>query len=241
MTLRVSKLRAWYGATQALFDVFFEIPHGQTLALVGTNGAGKTTTVNAIAGIVYASGEIEFDGHRLDQIQAYERARVGLGLVPERRGLFWSLTVEENLDVGRGPKGGASIDTALAMFPRLASRINARASDLSGGEQQMLAIARALMRRPRLLMLDEPSLGLAPAVVDDVYDRLSLLKSSGLTILLVEQSIPRAQRFADRLCLLRNGMTAMNVEATDLKSVEALAAIALGEHQVSSSGTTGHV
>jgi branched-chain amino acid transport system ATP-binding protein len=238
MTLRVSTLRAWYDSTQALFDVAFEVPTGQTLALVGTNGAGKTTTVNAIAGIVKATGTIEFEGRRIEGTQAFERARAGIALVPEGRGLFWRQSVKENLSVGRGPDGRASENDVLALFPKLAERRETRASDLSGGEQQMLAIARAMMRQPRLLMLDEPSLGLAPAIIDDVYSRLEVLKASGLTILLVEQSIPRAQGFADRLCLLRNGTTAMTVDSNDREAVDSLAAIALGQQQIAYGGST---
>jgi branched-chain amino acid transport system ATP-binding protein len=229
VTLKVANLRAWYDSTQALFDVGFDIPAGTTLALVGTNGAGKTTTVNAIAGIVQATGSIEFEGRRIETMQPFQRARAGIALVPEGRGLFWQETVKENLSVGRGPDGHGSLDEVIALFPRLAERQNVRASNLSGGEQQMLAIARAMMRQPRLLMLDEPSLGLAPAIIDDVYSKLELLKSSGLTILLVEQSIRRARHFADRLCLLRNGVTTMSVDSSDETAVENLAAVALGE------------
>lgn len=229
MTLRVANLKAWYDSTQALFDVGFDIPAGTTLALVGTNGAGKTTTVNAIAGIVHASGSIAFEGRQIEGTQPFERARAGIALVPEGRGLFWQETVKENLSVGRGPDGRGSFEEVLTLFPRLAERQNVRASNLSGGEQQMLAIARAMMRQPRLLMLDEPSLGLAPAIIDDVYSKLDVLKSSGLTILLVEQSIRRARDFADRLCLLRNGSTTMSVDSSDDAAVENLAAVALGE------------
>lgn len=229
MTLRVSNLQAWYNSTQALFDVGFEIPSGNTLALVGTNGAGKTTTVNGIAGIVRSSGAIVFDGARIDKMQPFQRARAGIALVAEGRGLFWQGSVRENLVLGLGPQLQGSLDEAFALFPRLAERQDVRASNLSGGEQQMLAIARAVLRRPKLLMLDEPSLGLAPKIVDHVYERLEVLKSSGLTILLVEQSINRARSFSHQLCLLRNGISVMLVDSNDRSAVEHLAAVALGE------------
>jgi branched-chain amino acid transport system ATP-binding protein len=230
--LEVLELCAWYGQTQALFGIDFDIAAGETLALVGTNGAGKSTTVSAVAGLVTTSGSISFDGEPIGDRKPYERARAGIAVVPETRDLFWKMTVRENLVLGCGPGAGGGVDEALDLFPAIAGRMDSRVSDLSGGEQQMVAIARAMVRRPRLLMLDEPSLGLAPRIVTDVYERLRALKDTGITILLVEQSIPLAQGFADRLCLLRSGEAVTTVAASDTEAVGALSAVALGERAV---------
>lgn len=227
--LRVDDLRAWYGATQALFGVSFELAEGETLALVGTNGAGKTTTVRAIAGITDAVGTITLGGEDISSLAPFLRARLGIATVAEGRGLFWHMTVLENLSLGAGPGRKSDPGRVLELFPPLQSRMTSRASDLSGGEQQMLAIARAVMRQPRLLILDEPSLGLAPRIVDEVYSQLAVLQSTGVTILLVEQSIPRAARFAQRLCLLRTGQVAALVDASDADAVNELSSLALGD------------
>lgn len=227
--LKVDDLRAWYGATQALFGVSFELAEGETVALVGTNGAGKTTTVRAIAGVIEAVGKLSFGNEDISSLAPYMRARLGIATVPEGRGLFWHMTVLQNLSLGAGPGRKSDPSKVLDLFPALRSRMASRASDLSGGEQQMLAIARAVMREPRLLILDEPSLGLAPRIVDEVYAQLSVLQETGVTILLVEQSIPRAAAFAQRLCLLRTGQVATIVEASDTDSVRELSTLALGD------------
>jgi branched-chain amino acid transport system ATP-binding protein len=228
MLLRVRDLQAWYGHTQALFGVHFEIAQGETVALVGTNGAGKSTTIRALLGTVASAGVIEFDGLRLQSLKPFERARLGIAVAPEGRGLFWGMTVRENLLLGRGPEGKGTVAEMLDLFPVLEQRVNSRASDLSGGEQQMLSIARAMIRKPRFLMLDEPSLGLAPKLINVVYERLELLKSTGVTILLVEQSIARAAQFAERLCLLRTGEVAATVSTSDKPAVASLVSLALG-------------
>lgn len=227
--LEVRGLRAWYGHTQALFAIDLEIGEGETLALVGTNGAGKSTTVGAIAGFVRAEGSIRYKGLQVEGVRQYQRARMGMRLVPENRGLFWQMTVDENLELGRGRSGSrGDIEEVLEAFPLLRERRKNVASDLSGGEQQMLAIARALVGRPAFLMLDEPSLGLAPRMVDQVYETLAALKGSGLTMLLVEQSIQRARTLADRLCLIRTGEVVATVAASDESAVDRLTAEALG-------------
>ena len=232
--LEVKGLCAWYGQTQALFGLDFSVAAGETLALVGTNGAGKSTTVSAIAGLVSTSGSIRFADEPLDGRKPFERARAGIAMVPETRGLFWKMSVRENLVLGCGPGSDGNLEEATELFPAIARRMDTRVSDLSGGEQQMVAIARAIVRRPRLLMLDEPSLGLAPRIVDDVYERLRVLKSTGITLLLVEQSIPLAQEFADRLCLLRSGEVVTTVSSSDTAAVSSLSAVALGERSLQS-------
>lgn len=227
--LEVRGLRAWYGHIQALFAIDLEVGEGETLALVGTNGAGKSTTVGAIAGYVRATGSIHFRGLPVEGVRQYQRARLGMRLVPENRGLFWRMTVDENLELGRGGSGSRTdVEEVLEAFPLLGERRKNIASDLSGGEQQMLAIARALVGRPSFLMLDEPSLGLAPRMIDQVYERLANLKRSGLTMLLVEQSIQRARTLADRLCLIRTGEVVATVAASDESGVGRLTTEALG-------------
>ena len=227
--LEVRGLKAWYGHTQALFGVDLSVADGETVALVGTNGAGKSTTVGAIAGSVRSDGVVEYRGADIGSERSYRRARMGMRLVPENRGLFWHMTVEENLDLGRAVDGqSGDVDEIYETFPLLRERRRNQASDLSGGEQQMLAIARALLGRPVFLMLDEPSLGLAPRLVDQVYERLARLKATGLTMLLVEQSIHRAQTLADRLCLIRTGEVVATVSASDDRAVYRLTAQALG-------------
>lgn len=227
--LKIEHLQAWYGTTQALFDVSFDLNQGETLALVGVNGAGKTTVVRSIAGLLRTRGQMVLDGVRLDRLDAHRRVRDhGLAVVHEGRGLFATMTVRENLLVGNTKASQHSIDRAVDLFPALATRLDERVTDLSGGQQQMVALGRAILRDPRLLLLDEPSLGLAPIVIDEIYAFLGKLRETGLTMLLVEQSIPLARRVSDRLCLLRTGATQLVARADDDAAVNLLVAAAFG-------------
>lgn len=230
--LHVEGLKAWYAGTQALFDVNFDIPEGTTLALVGTNGAGKTTTLKAVAGLVRTSGSVQFEGREVSQLASHRRVKeCRIAVVHEGRGLFNRLSVRENLVVGQ-PGARAALDDVLDLFPALRGRLKQSVSDLSGGQQQMVAIGRAMVQKPRLLLLDEPSLGLAPVIVDEIYDHLRALKATGMTVLLVEQSVERARAFADRLCLIRIGSSVLEVDSNDEAAVGELVSTAFGSSPV---------
>ena len=204
--LSVQTLDVRHGLLVAVRDVSLELAEGETVALVGANGAGKTTLLRAIAGNHRpAAGRIVFDGRDITRVSAHERVRGGIALVPEGRHLFPGLTVEENLRVARGRPGPWTLETVTDVFPMLRALRKQRARTLSGGEQQATAIARALMANPRLLLLDEVSLGLAPTVVERVYESLESLIGHGTTTLLVEQDLGRAMRVADRLVCMLEG------------------------------------
>jgi len=204
--LVVENLDVRHGLLQAVREVSFEVAEGETLALVGANGAGKTTLLRAIAGAHRpAAGRVVFAGEDITRVSAYRRTRAGIALVPEGRRLFPDLTVEENLRVASASRrrGPWTVEAVLEAFPLLQPLRRKRAASLSGGEQQATAIGRALMTNPRLLLLDEVSLGLAPVVVEGVYRSLATLIEGGTTILLVEQDLSRAMSAADRvLCML---------------------------------------
>jgi branched-chain amino acid transport system ATP-binding protein len=206
--LEVEALDVRHGMLQAVREVSFDVAEGETLALVGANGAGKSTLLRAIAGAHRpAGGRVVFDGKDITKMPAHRRARAGIALVPEGRRLFPNLTVEENLLVARasGRDGQWSVDEVLEIFPLLEPLRRKRAASLSGGEQQATAIGRALMTNPRLLLLDEVSLGLAPIVVEGVYRSLHTLIESGTTIVLVEQDLARAMGVADRVACMLEG------------------------------------
>ena len=209
--LSVESLDARHGLLQAVRGVSLSVTEGETLALVGANGAGKTTLLRTIAGAHPASaGRILFDGADITALPAHQRVKRGIALVPEGRRLFTGMTVEENLLVagGRGRAGPWTLDRVIETFPQIKEKLNALAGNLSGGQQQAVAIARALMTNPRLLLLDEVSLGLSPVAVDAVYASLQGLLSGGATILLVEQDLGRALRVADRVVCLLEGRIA---------------------------------
>jgi branched-chain amino acid transport system ATP-binding protein len=208
--LQVRGLEVFYGPIRAVRGIDLDVGAGEIVALIGANGAGKTTTVRAIAGVTPFRGEITYDGRRLQPNTAEKNLRAGVVLVPEGRGILGRMTVEENLLMGiysRSDRAEAAADLGrmLERFPILSERRNSMASLLSGGEQQMLAIARALLARPRLLLLDEPSLGLAPKMTDFVFGLITSLREEGLTVLLVEQKARQTLKIADRAYLLETG------------------------------------
>jgi len=233
-TLRVAHLEVRYGDLVGVADVSIEVPAGKVVALLGSNGAGKTTTLNAIAGIVGLSGgTIEWGGEAIAGLPAYAVVRRGLALSPEGWRLFVAQTVEQNLRLGATALAdrrriAALFERVYALFPRLAERRRQLAGTLSGGERQMLALGRALMSEPRLLMLDEPSLGLAPALVEALYEALQRLHLEGLTLLLAEQSIPLALDIADHAYVLQTGRTVLAGSAAELENNPQVQEIYLG-------------
>jgi len=211
--LEARALSAGYGRARVLYEMSFEARAGEVVALLGRNGAGKSTTLKAMMGLVPSwSGEVRFDGHRIDRLAPYEIARLGLGYVPEDRRIFTDLSVAENLEVGRQPPRPAapswSEDRLYALFPALGAMRERRGDRMSGGEQQMLAIARTLAGNPRAILLDEPSEGLAPLVVNAVIKAIDELKRAGMTILLAEHSLRFAERVADRVYKVEKGRLA---------------------------------
>jgi len=208
--LRLQDVRVWYGRVPALFGVSLEVAPGEVVALLGPNGAGKSTTLRAISGVVRPVGLVEFDGRQIDGRSPDTIARLGIAQVPEGRGLFPSLTVMENLQIGgyvapRGTDVAAEIERALSLFPVLGARARQPAGTLSGGEQQMLAIGRALISRPRLLLIDELSLGLAPTIVAGLFSLIPEIAASGTAVLLVEQFVGHALNVASRAYVLEKG------------------------------------
>jgi branched-chain amino acid transport system ATP-binding protein len=207
-TLSVRRVEARHGLLPAVRDVSLDVQEGETVALVGANGAGKTTLLRVLAGAhPAAAGTVEFDGVDITRVPAYKRVGLGIALVPEGRRLFPQLTVEENLLVGvqRKRPGRWTVETVIEAFPLLAPLRAQRAASLSGGEQQATAIGRALMSNPRVLLLDEVSLGLAPVAVEDVYRSLEVLISGGATVVIVEQDLGRALRVSDRVVCMLEG------------------------------------
>ena len=221
--LKIEHLDCGYGAVRAVRDVSFELPAGSILALLGPNGAGKTTTIMAIMGHVdIYGGHIWFDGNDITRRRAVHRVTLGIALVPEGRQLFPDLTVDENLTVGGyaypARRDGDKRQRVFDLFPRLHERRTQLAGSLSGGEQQMLAIGRALMAEPRLLLVDELSLGLMPKMVDMCLNALLKLRKSGLTVLLVEQNTTRALDVADHVCVLSSGALVYQCSAAQAKA-----------------------
>jgi branched-chain amino acid transport system ATP-binding protein len=218
--LAVRNLQVRYGAIAAVRGIDLDIHAGEIVALIGANGAGKTTIARAIAGLLPFHGEIRYQGRALTPNRAEQNLRAGIALVPEGRGILGRMTVDENLQMGlycRSDAGaGADLETMLERFPILRERRGRLASLLSGGEQQMLALARALLSRPRLLLLDEPSLGLAPKLTEQVFGMIAGLRDEGLTVLLVEQKARQTLRLADRAYLLETGKVVTSGLAGDL-------------------------
>ncbi len=226
--LSVRGLQVRYGAVEAVRGIDLDVGRGEIVALLGANGAGKTSTLAAIAGLVpAAAGMVRLDGVAMTGLPTERLARQGIGLVPEGRRVFAGLTVAENLALGGAVHAPAAERRARlrameARFPILGERRDQKAGLLSGGEQQMLAIARALMAAPRLLLMDEPSLGLAPQMVERVFDLIAALRAEGLTILLVEQNVPMSLDIADRGIVLANGRVALAGPARELAASDAV-------------------
>ena len=207
MLLEVSDLQAFYGASQALFGVDLAIDDGKVVALLGRNGMGKTTTIHSILGLLQSrSGSVRFDGTETLQLPAHRIARLGIGLAPEGRRCFSNLTVRENLVAAARP-GTWTLASVAALFPRLAERKDQYANTLSGGEQQMLAIGRALMTNPKLLILDEATEGLAPVIRQDIWAAIRSLKAGGQSILVVDKALAELLPVADRAFVLEKGVT----------------------------------
>ena len=220
--LEIRDIDVSYGDVQVLYGLGLAVREGEIVALLGANGAGKTTTLRAVAGLRrLAGGEILFRGEPLSRVPAARRAELGVALVPEGRELWPLLTVEENLQLGAysrpaRPRAAANLERVYALFPRLRERRRQQAGSLSGGEQQMCAIGRALMSEPRLLMLDEPSLGLAPILVDQVFRTIADLHAAGMTILLVEQNLRRALEIAHRGTVIETGRVKLQGTSAEL-------------------------
>ncbi len=220
--LEVSGLRVSYGVIDAVKGIDFSLTRGKITALLGANGAGKSTTLLALSGLLRAdAGSIRFDGVELTDLPSHRIVAAGLVHVPEGREILTSLTVRENLLLGgyrRKERGelGADLESLLELFPHLGERLDRRAGNLSGGEQQMLAVARALMAKPRLLLLDEPSMGLAPLVVREIFRTLQDLNQRGLTIFLVEQNVRQALKIADHAYVMENGKIVLSGASAEL-------------------------
>jgi branched-chain amino acid transport system ATP-binding protein len=218
--LQCRNLGAAYGDIVALRGIDLDVRAGEAVALIGVNGAGKTTLLRAISGLLPTTGELNFDGSSLDTLPIQRRVKAGIAHVPEGRRIFPGLTVTENLEVGGSVRGGGSsddFDRVYDLFPRLKERASQLGWSLSGGEQQMLAIGRALMARPRLLLLDEPSLGLAPRLAEEVYARIARINEGGMTVLLVEQNTVLALGVADRGYVIENGSIVLTDTAETLR------------------------
>ena len=233
--LRVSDLRVRYGGIEALKGVSLEVKRGEIVALIGANGAGKTTTLRTLARLpgTTVSGAIELDGKSLMALSTEDVTEAGVSLVPEGRGVFPNLTVRENLELGAwGHRNAAAMKETLAdvvaLFPRLGERMKQEAGTLSGGEQQMLAIGRAMMARPSLLLLDEPSLGIAPKLVLQIFDAIRRIAESGTTILVVEQNTRVALSFSQRAYVVRTGEIATSGDSKDLARDPEIQAAYLG-------------
>jgi len=227
--LKVEDLHAYYGESHVLQGIDLAVPKGAVVALMGRNGAGKTTTLRAIMGLVRARrGAVRFDGRALAGEKPYRIAQSGMALVPETRGIFPSLSVLENLTVAARGSGPWNLERVYATFPRLADRRRNMGGQLSGGEQQMLSIARALMTHPQLLMLDEPGEGLAPIIVQDIHRVLADLKHQQVTMLLVEKSFAFATSVADRIYVIGKGQVRWQGSAEAMRSAEEIKATWLG-------------
>ncbi len=232
--LKVTGLKVAYGGIQAVKGISFEVQQGELVSLIGANGAGKTTTLKAITGIQpVAAGEIEFMGRPIKGQGAWDLVKQGLVMVPEGRGVFARMTITENLQMGAFVRNDkeidADIDKVFAIFPRLKERAEQLAGTMSGGEQQMLAMGRALMARPKVLLMDEPSMGLSPILVDKIFEVVADIHKKGTTILLVEQNASRALGLADRGYVMESGEITMSGEAKGLLADPRVRAAYLGE------------
>lgn len=232
--LQVNEIQAYYGRVCALRNVSLQVPAGSVVALLGSNGAGKTTTLRVISGLLRPTqGYVEFDGKRIERARADQLVRAGIAHVPEGRQLFPELTVRENLRLGAYTRGDArsveqDMQHVFGYFPRLRERLDQQAGTLSGGEQQMLAIGRALMSKPRLLLLDEPSLGLAPLLVKEIFHIIREIRAAGTTVVLVEQNAHMALNIADYAYLLETGRVVLSDASAALRQREEVKRAYLG-------------
>lgn len=222
MLLEARNLHVGYGDAPALWGVSLEVDTGEIVSVIGPNGAGKTTLINAIAGLLRCrQGELRFDGYDMTRVRAHDYCGHGIALVPEGRRLFAKMSVEENLELGcyraaARPARTRSLERVYELFPILRDKRRQVAGELSGGQQQMVAIGRALMARPRIVLFDEPSLGLAPAIVDDMFDIIARVRDEGAAVLLVEQNVLKAVGIADRAYVLEQGRIATHGLPADL-------------------------
>ncbi|MDY3984915.1 ABC transporter ATP-binding protein [Dysosmobacter sp.] len=231
--LKVEDINVYYGSIHAIKGVSFEVHQGETVTLIGANGAGKSTTLNTISGLLHSkTGSVTFMGEDLAKVPAHKIVSRGLAMVPEGRRVFLQMTVRENLEMGAYTQGGKSVEADLErvyqQFPRLKERYKQVAGTLSGGEQQMLAMGRALMSHPKLLMLDEPSMGLAPILVEQIFEIIQDLHKSGTTILLVEQNAQAALSVADRGYVLETGKVVTTGTGKELLASPAIKKAYLG-------------
>jgi len=221
-----------YGKVEAVRGVSLEVAENEIVTIIGANGAGKSTLLNAIMGVLPLKGRVAFAGKELRRLEIEDRVALGLSLVPEHRELFWSMSVEDNLQLGAfrvaKAQAGDAFERVYALFPRLKERRRQLAGTLSGGEQQMLAMGRALMGAPRLLMLDEPSLGLAPILVADIFKTIGELRSAGVSVLLVEQNARAALKIADRAYVMELGEFVLHGNAAEMATNARVAASYLG-------------
>ena len=231
--LKATNLNVYYGAIHAIKDVSFEVNEGEIVTLIGANGAGKSTTLQTVSGLLHSrTGSIEFCGENISHLPSYKIVEKGLAQVPEGRRIFLQMSVQENLEMGAYTQSAAWADEELervyAQFPRLSERRKQTAGTLSGGEQQMLAIGRALMSHPKLLMLDEPSMGLAPILVEQIFDIIRELHKAGTTILLVEQNAQMALSVADRAYVLETGRISLSGTGAELAASDEVRKAYLG-------------
>jgi branched-chain amino acid transport system ATP-binding protein len=232
--LDVKGLKVGYGGIQAVRGIDLQVDEGELVCLIGANGAGKSSTLKGLMGLVHHSGEIRFGGERLDGRPTHAIAGLGMALVPEGRGIFARLTVAENLDMGAYTRRDVAqvrqdMDRVYALFPRLAERRAQLAGTLSGGEQQMLALGRAMMARPRLMLLDEPSMGLAPLMVQKIYQTIAEIAREGVTILLVEQNAHLALQVSQRGYVMESGSVVLSGASAELAGDSMVKAAYLGE------------
>ena len=233
--LKVENIHVYYGSIHAIKGVSFEVHEGEIVTLIGANGAGKSTTLNTVAGLLKPkTGKIEFEGKNIVGVPANRVVSHGMALCPEGRRVFLQMTVQENLEMGGYTRPGNELEASLAnvyqRFPRLKERYKQIAGTLSGGEQQMLAMGRALMSKPKLLMLDEPSMGLAPILVEQIFDIAKELNAAGTTMLLVEQNARMALSIADRAYVLETGTISMSGNAHELAEDDRVRKAYLGEN-----------
>lgn len=232
--LEVSGLVAGYGAISAVKGISLDVEQGEIVTLIGSNGAGKSTTLRAISGIVKSrTGEVRFQGKRIERMAPHQIVRLGISHVPEGRGIFHRLSVRENLLMGAYQRSDAGVEADLdhvySLFPRLKERLGQPGGTLSGGEQQMLAIGRALMARPKLLLLDEPSMGLSPLLVETIFSTITSIREQGSTILLVEQNALMALEIADRAYVLESGSITLKGSGEELGRDDGVRRAYLGE------------